>query len=231
MTYFAGLGAGRGWHHLFFFLGPTEVADILQPDDCFLLVTNRRVPVEYEVTQKVEYLTAYTSYCEAVRNADTITRQLTNPLMIAITHRDTAVDGQLCPDPHYKLLRTSEPVINLMPLAISYDEQRLHVNVSSTVETVFGLMLSFPKVVFDQADDFHHPHVTRQFHNYHLYERIAATITMISRSARFKDLHREYRTRIRMSEAGWGIARYHAFLAEHGLQVSVPKSRRTAGQS
>lgn len=231
MTYFGGLGAGKGWHHLFFFLSPRELADILQPDDCFLLITNGRVPVDSEVTQKAEYLTAYTAYCEAVRNADTITWQLTNPLMISITHRDTAVEGELCPDPRYKLLRTSQPVIDLMPLVISYAEQRLHVNVSSSVETVFGLMLSFPKVVFYQADDFHYPHATQQFHNYHLYERMATAIMMISRPARFKDLHREYRTRIRMSGAGWGIARYHAFLAEHGLHVSLPKSRRTAGKS
>lgn len=205
-----------------FFIAPNELYDILSPTDRFLLLTNGRVPVTYYSTSKEEYRAYYEKYCAAVQASQPVTWELTNPLRISITHVDTDVESQPVKGGQYKLLHASEPVINLMPLEINYEPNHLRVDVSSRNGTIFGLILSFPKVVFYAQDGFDRPVHTDNMRNRLIYDNIVKEVMIISRPCVFQDNKRVYRTRIRMTAKGNEIARYHNFLLQHNISLRLP---------
>ena len=56
MGYFGGLGAGKGWRRFYFVVAPDELQRVLMDSECALLVSNGRVPVDYERTALSDFV-------------------------------------------------------------------------------------------------------------------------------------------------------------------------------
>lgn len=218
-TYFGGIGSGKGWHQLMLFIAPDELYTLLSSTDYFLLITNSRVPISYNSTSKEDYRAYYEKYCATVQASQMVTWQITHPLRISLTHVDTNVENELIKGGQYKLLRTSEPVINLMPLQISYEPHQLRVNVSSSDEATFGLVLSFPKVVFYAQSGFEQAQSTDKMCNRTIYDNMVKEVLAISRPCIFQDEERDYRTRIRITAKAKEFAIHHDFLIQHHISL------------
>ncbi|SRR5712692_1078063 len=145
MSYFGGLGAGKGWLGYKFLIGPEVLRRVLASTNPFLIVTNGRVPADYKFTPLEEYVEAYERYLQAILETAEAAENPFSEIRIGLAASLDKFSWEPCPDKRYKLAETEEPVVNLSPLMLHYDGKQLSTNVFSNL--YFGLEMTFPRVI------------------------------------------------------------------------------------
>jgi hypothetical protein len=220
MTYFGGLGAGKGWLTFFFLVEPEILRDVLVAANAVLVVTNRRVPAAYKSTPKTEYLKAYERYVEATLESPTAARLASRDVYISLAASLKTFSPVVCSDARYKLMNAEEPVVNLSPEMLHYDESRgrLSTNVFSD-DLYFGLQLSFPRVVSIDRDNHEVVSPTTDFATAAIYEDVKSRIQSVTLPCRIRSPSREHRTPIRITPTMGETMRNHPGLKQAGLKL------------
>jgi hypothetical protein len=69
MGYFGGLGAGKGWLKFLFVVDPDVLREVLIAIKPVLVITNSRVPADYDATPLNEYLAAPQKKVPGIRSS------------------------------------------------------------------------------------------------------------------------------------------------------------------
>ena len=217
MGYFGGLGAGKGWHKFQFLVCPQILRQVLTHHELWLVINNRRVTTDYQFTSIDDYVDAYTGYLEASMAAHTNVRQAASNIYIGmVTSLDTLTE-EICPEPRFKLLTLSEPAINLNPVMLHYDGERLSTHMLSDI--YFGLEMSFPKVV-SFADDGHQTlYDTAPGDSFKLFESMKSEFKALTKPCKIRSLSRDHRTAVRIDPAMRNKMANHAGLKSLNLQI------------
>jgi len=218
MSYFGGLGAGKGWYKFQFAVTPNEMSNVLRSQNLFVVKTTKRVPIDYSNTPLDEYLDSYQQYVDAMVNTVEVPWQFCSSISHSLVTSLTIFKPKVCPDPAYKLMNPVEPVINLGPVPISYSNRKLSTAVESKIS--FGIEMTFPKVVSFDRDGHEALYAADCFEIYKLFTELCSLITKMTKPCVFRSELQQHRTKIRIShEMVIGMKR-HAGLISLGLSVN-----------
>ena len=217
MSYFGGLGAGKGWHTFLFALTVDELDRVLRSRDLFVVITNARVPADYSCTPLDEFLRAYEDYLAAMPTEVEIPRKLAGEIHTSLAASLAIFNPKPCPDTAYKIMNPTEPVVNLAPVPVSYHNDKLSTATMSKVS--LGIEMTFPKFVSFERDDFETLHPTEPFDNHRLFTDLRSCITGMTGPCVIRSPARRHRTRIRVTPAMREQLKNQAGLASLGLSV------------
>jgi hypothetical protein len=219
MGYFGGLGAGKGWLKFLFVVDPDVLRDVLIATKPVLVITNSRVPAEYEATSLSEYTAAYTRYLEAMLESTEAAQKAAMATYIGLAASLDRFSPTPCPDTRYKLMNCDEPVVNLGPLTLYFDARRgqLCTNVMSNL--YFAVELSFPRVISFDRDNHEVLYDTRRFPTYGIFDGVKSRIQKVTKPCKIRSPSREHRTPIRITEAMHERMKRHPGLIAAGLEL------------
>lgn len=218
VSYFGGLGAGKGWNKYHFFIDETELQQLLSLEPLRLLA-NGRVERDYQQTPPGAYLDAYHAYLKHLSVDRSLDWKITQPLFLRFTQSASEIVEQPCSDPRYKLLQPVEPVISLRPLEILYCQQKLWLNCMGKDIGYLGLSMSYPRVVSYSREGHEVLHDTSDLANAGIYQRLTAFLTSITRPCTLDAPEKTYRTRLRISKSVRPIIEAHPMLREYGIRL------------
>jgi hypothetical protein len=218
VSYFGGLGAGKGWNKLHFFIDDTELKQLLSQEQLRLLA-NGRVRRDYQHTSLDAYLEVYRAYLKHLSVERSPGWNITGPLFISLTQSTSEIVEEPCPDLRYKLLKPVEPVISLSPLEILYMDQRLWLDCIGKDTGYLGLSMAYPRVVSYRREGHEVLHDTSDFVNAGIYQRLTRFLTSITRPCTLDAPNKTHRTRLRISAGVRPIVAAHPMLREHGLKL------------
>ena len=101
-------------------------------------------------------MAAYSRYLEAMLELGDATKQTAMGVYADQTAMDVYIglassldrfSPRPCPDAEHKLMNSDEPVVNLTPLMLYFDERRGQLCTNTYSKLYFGLELSFPRVI------------------------------------------------------------------------------------
>lgn len=221
MSYFGGLGAGKGWHKYHFFIDDTELQQLLSQEQVRLLTTNGRVERGYQETPASTYLEVYHAYLKHLSVDRSMDWKVTGPLDTSLTQTASEIVEEPCSDPRYKLLRPVEPVISLSPLSIVYSEQQkvLWLDCMGKDAGHLGLSMAYPRVVSYGRERHELLHETSDLANARIYQRLTSFLTSMTKPCTFDAPNKTHRTRLRISTSVRAIVESHPMLREHGLRL------------
>lgn len=219
MSYFGGLGAGKGWHKTHFLLEAQELSELLSQRTLTLVRTNGWVPRDYVETSPDEYVNSYRRYLEQLCANSWLGRTAVGDLDISLTTTREILVEDDCNDPGHKLLRPREPVISLSELSIVCTGDRVLVNVMSRDPGYLGLSMSFPKFVSFDAEGHEWLHPTDRFANHTLHEQLRAAVMERTGPLTLHSDQKRQRTQVRVSKRCKAWLNEHAYLRRHGLTV------------
>jgi hypothetical protein len=220
MAYFGGLGAGKGWL-TFLFLVETEVLrDVLAAVNPVLVVTNGRVPADYQSTSMTEYLEAYARYLNAMLESPEAASRASTAIYVGLAASLDKFSSQLCPDTKYKLMDTQEPVVNLGPETLHYDARRGQLCTNVMSKLYFGAELSFPRVISLDRDRHEVLHDTTEFPTFGIFLSMKSRLQRVTRPCRIRSPSREHRTPIRITDEMRQRMKQHPGLKEANLQIA-----------
>lgn len=205
MGYFGGFGAGKGWQSYYFLITPDELHAQLAALELSLVITNCRVPVTYFSTPIEEYREQYAAYFRAVSGeGDGVDWHVTSPMYISLTRPSVHIGFEVITrHPEYKLVEPSEPLINLSPFPLYYDNERQQISlVHGGMESwSFGLRMDYPKVVSYSSEHHECLHNTSSYMNAELFAQLKGGIDCITTNATILSPAKRHRTKVRISEA------------------------------
>jgi len=192
MSYFGGLGAGRGWHTFRFIVLPDELQNIFLDLDYWFVLTNQRVPISYRVEDKNSLFKNYELYFEKIFSGEPFLKkdwQIESGIRISIIDDSKKIEFEPVfnklkeKSKEYKLVRPTEPVINVAPFSLyPIESGGLSVAYSESERNV-GLELTYPKVISLDSEEHRFLHETKDFSTYHLYFELPNRIKKISKKA------------------------------------------------
>lgn len=219
MGYFGGLGAGKGWLKFLFVVEPEVLRDALTITKAVLVVTNSRVPAEYESTPLDEYAETYTRYLEATLESGEAAQKAAMATHMGLAASLNRFSPKPCPDSRYRVMNSDEPVVNLSPLTLHFDAQRgqLCTNVMSNI--YFGVEMSFPRVISLGRDKHEILYETRRFPTYDIFKSAKSHIQKLTKPCKIRSPSRLHRTKIRITEAMHERMKCHPGLKAVGLEL------------
>jgi hypothetical protein len=219
MSYYGGLGAGKGWLKFLFAVEPEVLREVLIATKSILVITNSRVPTEYESTPLDEYISAHSRYLDAMLESTEAAKKAAMATYIGLAASLDRFSPMPCPDSRYKLMNCDEPVVNLAPLNLYFDPRRgqLCTNVMSNL--YFGIELSFPRVISLARDKHEVLYETREFPTYNIFEGVKSRIQKVTKPCKIRSPSREHRTSIRITERMRGRMKQHPGLIAAGLEL------------
>jgi hypothetical protein len=201
MGYFGGLGEGKGWLKFRFVVDRDVLREVLIATKPILVITNSRVPAEYEATPLDEYIAAYSRYLEAMLESAEAVQKAAMATYMGLAGSLDRFSPLPCPDSRYKLMDCDEPVVNLAPLTLYFDARRGQLWTNVTSNLYFGVELSFPRVISLERDKDEVLYKTAQFPTYAIFERVKSRIQKVTKPCKIRSSSREHRTPIRITEA------------------------------
>lgn len=222
MGYFGGYGAGRGWHKFYFFLLPEELRDVLAETAASLIISNRRVPIDYYQTPLENYISGYTSYFNALLGRNGAPDwQTTGEAEMGITNKlDIVVFEQIEQYPEFKRVNFSEPVVSFSPYPLLYLDGKISlIHGITRYECCFGIEMDFPKVVSYSAEGHEYLYETSDMTNFELFNTLKALIKQRTRSIKVQSPTNIHRVPVQMSHGVREIINDHPGLLNQGLRV------------
>lgn len=223
--YFGGLGAGKGWYKIPFFITDKELSDLFSKFNFHLIITNTRVDVDYIETKKEEFLKDYNKYIEVLKSQKKSDWKIESPLYISLTKDLSDIKSKLIESNNFKLLKYTEPLIDVSPLTIYYEnvnkKDRLSIDCDGIKENVItaGLILHFPKVISLDNEGHRFLHKTDNSKNLELYNILVKYITEITKPCIIKSSVSKRKTRLRISKDCKKILNEHPFFKEKELII------------
>lgn len=202
MSYFGGLGSGKGWNNFNFILTPEEFKSIFSELKFIFLITNTRVPIDYIATDSSYIFDSYSTFFDkiVVRKEELDRKEhWTYEIRISITDDITKIKFEEITDKkgivsdEYKLVKPAEPVINVSPFYLSFFKEKESLSVAyMNTEGTIGLELTYPKVVSFRADKFTTTIDAHTFSTYNLFNALVKNIKAISNKAKVQSQAKLY---------------------------------------
>jgi hypothetical protein len=193
MSYFGGLGSGKGWHTFRFIVTPNELRNIFSGLDYWFVLTNQRVPVNYRVEDKESLFESYELYFEKVFSGELFLKddwKIESRMRTSITDDYQKIEFELIFENEkkksndFKLVRPTEPVINVAPFSL-YPIESGGLSVAySESERNIGLEFNYPKFISLDSENHRLLHETKDFPTYNLYLNLQERIKKISKKAK-----------------------------------------------
>nr|WP_299175170.1 hypothetical protein [uncultured Allomuricauda sp.] len=202
MSYFGGLGAGRGWHKFKFILKPERLNSIFQNLNYWFFITNTRVPIDYEISQETTFFDDYETFFNRVVSGKEWNKKedwaIESPIRVSITNNLDSIKfediknrkGEISSE--FKLVRPSEPVVNIRPFYTYFKNGKLSIETSND-EGVLGLELSYPKVVSFGSEGHEYLYETEQFSGFELLTELVKRTKKLSHKAKLTCNEKTYR--------------------------------------
>jgi hypothetical protein len=219
VTYFGGLGSGKGWLKFLFLVEPEILREALAAVNPVLVITNGRVPTGYKSTPLAEYVEAYARYVNAMlESPEAASRASSSVCMGLATSLDRFV-SKPCPDARFKLLEPEEPVVNLTPETLHYDETRGQLCTNVMTNLYFGMELSYPRVISLDRDKHEVLYETAGFASHAIFQKVKVDIQKVTQPCRMRSPAREHRPPIRITEGMRDAMKSHPGLKAARLEI------------
>lgn len=231
MSYFGGLGAGKGWNKFNFILTPQEFESIFDKLKFYFVITNSRVSIDYTQTDQKFIFDSYKDFFnEVIIGKKELDRKeqwfYESKIRISITDDINKISFKEIIDKkdvlsnEFKLVHPTEPVINISPfyLTFSKDKESLSVAYMNTEGTI-GLELTFPKVVSFSDDKFSSVVDTQQFNNYLLFNDLVKNIKALSNKAKLQSSTKLYRPNFWISAEAKTVINENRYLKSNSLII------------
>lgn len=204
MSYFGGLGAGKGWNTFNFILVPAEFESLFTDLQFYFIVHNRRVEINYEYSDHGFIFKAYQLFFEqTLIGQNELDRrekwEIEQDIRISITDDlkkiefENIVDKKGFISEEFKLVRPTEPVINITPFYLTLTKDEKLSVAYSNEEGVIGLQLTYPKFISWKTDNFNSVQETGAFGTSRLFDNLVDRIKNITHKAKMASLSKTYK--------------------------------------
>lgn len=191
MSYFGGLGAGKGWNTFNFILTPAEFELLFEDLQFNFVIDNQRVEICYRQTDRDYIFGAYKRFFEEMLIGEKERSKkekwdIEAAIRISIIDDlkkiefDDIVDKKGVVSKEFKLVRPTEPVINISPFYITLTgAEKLSIAYMND-EGMIGLQLTYPKAVSWKVDNFSTVHDTKAFATSSLFDVLVKRIKSVA---------------------------------------------------
>jgi hypothetical protein len=216
--------AGQWWS-INALLGPDELFQALsQFPSLAIFITNRRVPASESGSIPLQdYLANYARYVDSLSGGQSLDHSVTSLLYASLTLDSTIFNSRACPDPNYKVLECSKPVVGVSPLDIAYLAQRnmVRVNCMGRERIHFGLSFSHHNVwnVYQAAPA--NPYDPTRFPNIELIEKLTEWIKKHSKPCKIRVKDKEQTLGVRLGKQVVCWINEHTGLARQSISVKT----------
>jgi hypothetical protein len=229
MSYFGGLGAGKGWNKFKFVLTPDELVEIFKDLEYWLVITNRRVDIDYCVNDKTSLFDSYENYFGKITSGQPWNKkeawQIESGVRLSITQDPKKIKfeemrdrkGELSKE--FKLVRPEEPVINISPFYLLYGQNELTIQTMND-EGILGLELTFPKVITLSNERHERLHDTSTFSNNKLFEELTARVKERTRKAKLTSPTKIFKPNFWISSNSFERINRNHYLIKNSLCVN-----------
>lgn len=202
MSYYGGLGAGRGWHKFKFILRPETLEKVFENINFWFVITNTRVDINYELSRETSFFNDYAAFLSRIISGKDWNRKedwtFENSIRISLINDPKTIifediknrKGEVSTE--YKVVRPTEPVVNVSPFYLYLQNEKLSIETSND-EGILGLELSYPKVVSFGSEGHEYLYETDQFSGHDLFLELTNRIKKVSHKAKLSGLKKTYR--------------------------------------
>ena len=230
MSYFGGLGAGKGWNTFNFILTPVEFEFLFQDLQFYFVIDNRRVDIAYQQTEKNFIFNAYKLFFEQTLIGQNELEkaekwEIEQNIRISIIDDlkkiefENIVDKKGVVSQEFKLVRPTAPVINISPfyLTLTKDEK---LSVAYMNEAgIIGLQLTYPKVVSWQKDHFNAVHETATFNSSRLFDILVNRIKNVTHKAKVNSISKTFKPNFWISKEASSQLNKNKYLTLNNLTI------------
>lgn len=231
MSYFGGLGSGKGWNKFNFILTPTEFESIFKELKFYFVITSTRVPIDYTATDKSCVFDGYKDFFTKIiiGNKEYDRKEhwsYENKIRISITDDINKISFKEIIDKKgtisdaFKLVYPTEPVINISPFYLTFSENKESLSIAyMNTEGTIGLELTYPKVVSFSADKFNSVIDAQQFNNQLLFNDLIKNIKALSNKPKLQSSTKLYRPNFWISREAKKLINKNRYLKSNGLII------------
>ncbi|KQB39578.1 hypothetical protein [Flavobacterium aquidurense] len=231
MSYFGGLGAGKGWNKFNFILTPQQFESIFSELKFYFVITNTRVAIDYTATDKSYVLDGYKDFFnEIIISNKEYDRKdhwsYENKIRLSITDDinkigfKEIIDKKGIVSDAFKLVDPTEPVINITPFYLTFLENNQSLSIAHmNTEGTIGLELTYPKVISFSNDKFNSVIDTQQFNNHQLYNNLINNIKALSNKAKLQSSTKLYRPNFWISPEAKKVINENRYLKSNSLTI------------
>lgn len=181
----------KQWHKFKFILHPSEFEDIFKGLEYFFPITNTRVPIDYEITDKTSIISKYEAYYNKIVSGTEWTKDdwkliiyssiTDNKALVEYESFEIEEDGKMN---KYKRPIILQPVINISPFNLMVDpKDRLSVMYSDPRRLSYiGIEFAYRTTYRDPKSNEFIP--TNDLSTYHLFQQLIASIKSKSGKAK-----------------------------------------------
>ncbi|KAF2333628.1 hypothetical protein [Flavobacterium ginsenosidimutans] len=231
MSYFGGLGAGKGWNTFKFIITPQEFESLFQDLNYYFVITGSRVEINYKNTDEQYIFDSYKSYYNEVLTGENkfdkkeqwsferdIRISITDDLC-KINFQDI-IDKKGIVSNDFKLVRPTEPVINISPFYLTYSKTFESLSISyMNNEGSIGLELTYPKIVSFESDNFKSLVDTHSFTTNTLFNNLIENIKAISNKAKLQSTAKLFRPNFWISPDAKKVINQNHYLKSNDLNI------------
>lgn len=218
-AYAAGFGAGRGW--LTCHCVPDELRELLAGAPSHTIIPNGPTPVGARSIATADLITDYGTALAAAPGAGVrfMCRLTVDPGGI-VWMRGRPRRGE---EP-FEFASFALPPVNVDGLTLlAADDGHIATGVTHPEESVLGLRLTFPRVMFLASEGFEVAHDTDGLPDAHLYRELAAMIRSRTSPLTLVTPAGNRRTRVRATRAGTEYLADHPYMVRNRLVPQRPK--------
>lgn len=231
MTYFGGLGAGKGWNTFNFILTPKEFESIFMELKFYFIVTNSRVEINYEKTENQFIFNGYNDFFNEILIGENKFNKkeqwsFESKIRISITDDLSKIHFQLIIDKKgeisndFKLVNPIEPVINISPFYLTYSNIKESLSVAYfNTEGIIGLQLTYPKFESFSNDGFNSLIDAHTFNNYNLFSDLTENIKALSNKAKVQSSVKLFRPNFWISLEAKKLIKVNQYLKSNDLII------------
>jgi hypothetical protein len=230
MSYFGGLGAGRGWNTFKFILTPKEFESIFKELKFEFVITNSRVEIKYEKTEDKFIFSSFEDFFNAVLITENkldhkeqwaFERKIRISIIddISKIHFRDIINKNGTISNEYKVVRPTEPVINISPFDLIYFQTKESISVAySNPGGTVGLELTYPKFV-SFSPDFETAIETNSFETFNLFNALVKNIKAISNKAKVQSSTKLFRPNFWISPEAKKVINQNYYIKTNNLNI------------
>lgn len=219
------------WHKFHFVITPDEFQTIFKSDN-FFVITNSRVEMDYEFTESETIFDAYRQYFEKIiLRKDKLARQawwnIEQNIHISIIDDYCKLrfepfaakneNGKM-----YKLVKPTEPVMNISPFYLFFDKDKQKLSVAYLEEEgILGLMISYPKTISkrNKNGDLYGNFSTEPYKMASVFQEFIKSIKKITKKAKIFDGDKEYKPNFWISDSAKAVINENLYLKKKKLTI------------
>ncbi|RYG08862.1 MAG: hypothetical protein EOO07_24880 [Chitinophagaceae bacterium] len=231
MGYFGGLGAGKGWNTFNFILTPAEFELLFEDLQFNFVIDNQRVEIGYRQTNRDNIFNAYKRFFEETLIGEKERSKkekwdIERLIRISIIDDlkkiefDDIVDKKGGVSKEFKLVRPTEPVINISPFYITLTgTEKLSIAYMND-DGIIGLQLNYPKAVSWKVDNFSTVQDTKAFATSSLFDVLVKRIKNVSHKATVSSSEKTFKPNFWISKNAASLINSNRYLLSKNLTMA-----------